>query len=303
MRPLAALLALGVCMAADKPTPASQVIRVPVTTPEPLSAADVSVAVDNQRKGKILRVRTPVDDLLLVTVLDLVGDISLVDPARRALVDQFRDPPAKLTVALMRAQDGLQVMLDPTSEASALEKSIMEMPVVGKAGLLETIETATRVADSVAAKTGVRVALLYLTDSDVRNYRQDFTNPVINSSDSRDLSRRFPEGLVREEISKIKNAMLRSQTPLFVVHLRYSSERLNEAYQSGLLEIANATGGSAVFCRSNAEIPQSIANTLAAIAGQYQLTVQLPPNVHKTVSVSLTSSVAPLSHRTLYVLK
>jgi hypothetical protein len=97
--------------------------------------------------------------------------------------------------------------------------------------------------------------------------------------------------------------MLRSQTPLFVVHLKYSNERLNEAYQSGLLEVANATGGSAVFCRSNAEIPQAIASTVAAIAGQYQLTVQLPPNIPKTVSVNLTSSVAPLSHRTLYVLK
>ena len=246
--------------------------------------------------------RTPSDDLLLITVFDLVGDISVVDPARRAFVEQFRNPSAKLKVALMRAQDGLQVMLDPTSDVEALEKSIMGMPVVGKAGLLETVETAAQVADSVAAKAGVRVAVLYLTDSDVRNYRQDFTNPVINSSDSRDLSRKFPEGLVREEISKIKNAMLRAQTPLFVVHLRYSNERLNEAYQSGLLEVANATGGSAIFCRSNAEIPQAIANTLATIAGQYHVTIQFPANAAKMVNVSLTT-VAPISHRTLYVLK
>jgi hypothetical protein len=247
--------------------------------------------------------RTPNDDLLLITVFDLVGDISVVDPARRALVEQFRNTQAKLKVALMRAQDGLQVMLDPTSDVGALEKSIMEMQVVGKAGLLETVETAAHVADSVAAKAGVRVAVLYLTDSDVRNYRQDFTNPVINSSDSRDLSRRFPEGLVREEISKVKNAMLRAQTPLFVVHLRYSNERLNEAYQSGLLEIANATGGSAIFCRSTAEIPQAIANTLATIAGQYHVTIQFPANSAKMVNVTLTSSVAPLSYRTLYVVK
>jgi hypothetical protein len=195
------------------------------------------------------------------------------------------------------------VMLDPTSDAVALEKSIMEMPVVGKPGLLETIETAAHLADAIGGKTDVRIAVLYVTDSDVRNYRQDFTNPVINSSDSRDLSRRFPEGLVREEISKIKDALLRSQTPLFVVHLRYSNERLNEAYQSGVLDLATVTGGSAIFCRSNAEIPQAIANAVATIASQYVVTVQLPPDLPKMVNLSLASEAAPLLHRTLYVLK
>jgi hypothetical protein len=301
MRLLLVVCAAFVCLAADKPSPL-RTIRVPVSAQAPLTLTDLKATVDNRGKARVLRLRTPQDDLLLITVLDLVGDIALVDPARRALVGQFRNPPAKLQVALMRAQDGLQVMLDPTSDVTALENSIMDMPVVGKAGLLETVETAAHLADSIGIKAAVRVAVMYLTDSDVRNYRRDFTNPVINSSDSRDLSRRFPEGLVREHISKIKDAMLRSQTPLFIVHLRYSNERLNEAYQSGLIELANVTGGSAVFCRSNAEIEPAIANMLADIAGQYHVTLQLPADTPRRVNVSLTSEVAPLAHRTQYVL-
>jgi hypothetical protein len=302
MRALLALLSVSLCAAAETTAP-PRLIRVPVAASEPLNAGDITASVDTETTARIIRVRTPKDDLLLIVVLDVVGDLSVVDPARRALLEQFRDRAAKLKVALMRAQDGLNVMLDPTSDVPALEKSMMEMPVAGKAGFLETVETATHVADAIGAKTGVRVALLYITDSDVRNYRQDFTNPVINSSDSRDLSRRFPEGLVREEISKIKDALLRSQAPLFVVHLRYSNERLNEAYQSGVLDLANVTGGSAVFCRSNAEIPQAIAGMLATIAAQYHVTVQLPSNAPKMVNLSLTSEGAPLSHRTLYVFK
>src|SRR5688572_12494856 len=135
MHLLLVLLAAGVCAAAEKSAPPGT-IRVPVTAPEPLKATDISATVDSQAKARVLRMRTPKDDLLLVVVLDLVGDISLVDPARHALIEQFRNPPAKLQVALMRAQDGLQVMLDPTSDVQALEKSIMAMPVVGKAGLL-----------------------------------------------------------------------------------------------------------------------------------------------------------------------
>jgi hypothetical protein len=177
------------------------------------------------------------------------------------------------------------------------------MPVAGRAGLLESVETAAMLSDSISNKTGVRVAVLYLTDSDVRNYREDFTNPVINSSDSRDLSRRFPEGLVREKISKIKQSLLGYQSPVFVVHLRYASERLNEAYQSGLLDLATVTGGAAIFCRSSAEIPQSIARMLADIASQYQVTVQLPAKVPRMLNLTMSSEERSLLYRSLFVMR
>lgn len=284
------------------------VIRVPfsVELPDgaaPLAASDLTVLIEDETKAQVVRVRSPQDDLLLIVVLDLVGDLALVDPARRSLVENFGKLPPKTQVALMRAQDGLQVMRDPTSDGDVLTKNVMEMPVSGRAGLLETIETAVQLADAISGKTGVRVGVLYVTDSDVRNYREDFTNPVINSSDSRDLSRRFPEGLVREKISKIKEALMGFQAPVSIVHLRYSSERLSEAYQSGLIELATVTGGSAVFCRSSAEIPEAISKTLDTIAAQYQVSVQLPPETPKTFNVNLASGDWPLSYRSLFVLR
>src|SRR5205085_12277780 len=108
------------------------------------------------------------------------------------LAAAFQQLPDNVHITILRAQDGLRVAIDPTADREALENALTDLPINGKSGLLDTIEAAAQLADSVAAKSNVRVAILYVSDSDVRNYREDFTNPVINSSDSRDLSRRFP---------------------------------------------------------------------------------------------------------------
>jgi hypothetical protein len=142
-----------------------------------------------------------------------------------------------------------------------------------------------------------------VTDSQISNYREDFTNPVINSSDSRDLSRRFPEGLIRERISRMNSSLARYQTPIFIVHLLHSRERLDEAYQNGLLQIATLTGGVAQFCRSAAEIPDAIAQAARAIASQYRVHVQLPPKASHTVSLTLSSGDRPLTYRTRFLVR
>jgi hypothetical protein len=203
----------------------------------------------------------------------------------------------------MRAQDGLRVLHDPTADREALESAMQAMPVTGKAGLIDTLETAVGLGDAISAKSDVRVAVLYVSDSDVRNYREDFTNPVINSSDSRDLSRRFPEGLIRERISKLSDRLARYQTPVFIVHLRYSSERLNEAYQSGLLQIASDTGGAAIFCRSSADVKGAIERTLTAARSQHSIIVELPPKAPKTVNLTLSSGDRSLNYRSRFVLR
>lgn len=299
------MLVVSAVFGADSPP---RLLRVPLTAEVAesgawLNAGDFTAEISGAGKGQVVRARTPADDLLLMVVLDVVGDLSLVDRARHTLAEVFKQLPPAVQVALFRAQDGLSVMLDPTADREALEKVLLAWPVNGKAGLLDTIEAAAGLADAIGVKSTVRIAVLYVTDSNVRNYREDFTNPVINSSDSRDLSRRFPEGLVREKISKIKNRLLRSQVPISIVHLAYSSERLNEAYQSGLLELANVTGGGAAFCRSASEIPDAVAREIAHIAGQYQLFVQLPAKTPKSVTLTLESGDRSLSYRSTYVLR
>ena len=54
---------------------------------------------------------------------------------------------------------------------------------------------------------GAERLVCVVTDSDVNNYREDFTNPTINWSDSGDISRRFRDGLVRERVSKLDAAL------------------------------------------------------------------------------------------------
>jgi hypothetical protein len=302
-------MAVVIAPAADPVKPAQKsspqrTLRVPLSsTAEAIGPEDLKAILDNGKRARVLRLRTAKDDLLLLAVLDLVGDLSLVDAARNSLIEQIKALPKKTWVALLRAQNGLQVILDPTSDRDALEAAIRGMPIAGKAGLLDTVETAARLADSIGGKSALRVAVLYITDSDVRNYREDFTNPVINSSDSRDLSRRFPEGLIRERIARSTETVGRSQTPVFIVHLSYSSERLNQAYQSGLMKLASETGGAAVFCRSQAEIPDMIAQTVASIQTMQQAWVQLPPKPPAMVNLTVEANGRSVGQRSRFLLK
>ena len=302
MRPLAVavyLLVASVLIAAD--------VRVPVTvaTEEALKPADFDAAVEGAGEANVVRIRTPKDDLLLMLIMDTVGDLAFVEPARRALSQRFAELPPRTHVTLLRAQDGLRVVTDPTLDAEILTQSLAAMPIAGKSALLDTIENASKLADAVALKSNVRVAILYVTDSDVRNYREDFTNPVINSSDSRDLSRRFPEGLIRERIARLSTTLTAFQTPVFIVHVRAapSGSRLDEAYQTGLMQLATVTGGEARLCRSSAEIPEAIAQTLGTIAAQYRVHIQLPPKARKPVVVTLRSGDRQLNYRKSFVVR
>jgi len=302
-----ALLLVTVLAAAASDNPLQRFLRVPVNVTGPQIAAvtppDFSVALPGSREASVVAVHSPVDDLMILVVMDTTGDLALVGPARTALAEAIRDAPKRTWAGLLRAQDGLHIILDPTNDRDSFEKSLMTMPVSGKAGLLDTVETAVALGDSIAAKSDIRVAVLYITDSDVRNYREDFTNPVINSSDSRDLSRRFPEGLVREKLSRLTESVSRNQTPVFMVHLLYSAERLNEAYQSGLMQLASATGGTALFCRSQSDVADAVARTVSALESQYTLVVQLPQKTPKIVTLTLGSENLNFTYRSRFLLR
>jgi hypothetical protein len=245
----------------------------------------------------------PEDDLVLLIALDLAGDLSLADPARRALIEGLRKLPSNAYAGLLRAQDGLRVLADPGPDREPAIAAIESLTVSGRAGLLDTVPTAMRLGDSILRKANVRVALFYLTDSNIANYREDFTNPVVNSSDSRDLSRRFSEGLVKEKISQLQAGLARSQTPLFIVHLDYRNDRLNEAYQTGLLALATATGGTAEFCRTVVDIPAAIEKTLDSIVSHYSIEVELSGKPAKQTAVQLGTQAGGLRHRTRFQLR
>jgi hypothetical protein len=302
------MLALGWSVWAAPPVKtAVRTIKVPVWADSqngaPFTAKDMTATLDGH-PARVVAVEDPSDGLMLLVVLDLAGDLSLAEPAKEDLAAEIEKLPPRVFVAVMRAQDGPKVLADPGVDRAPALTAIRDLPVSGKAGLLDTIETVTRLADSILVKTAVRVAVLYLTDSDVENYREDFTNPVINSSDTHDLSRRFPEALIQDKISKLMTVLDTRQAPVFVVHLRFRGDRLGEAYQNGLKQLAEVTGGSAIFCRSSEEIADAIHRAVATITASYSVTLALPERPLKNVQVQLDAGGNwTLGYRARFVLK
>jgi hypothetical protein len=300
VRPLGLLLPF-LLLGAAPPTANVKTIHVPLWVAtggdSELTAANVNAKLEG-RPATVRSLLGPDDPLLLLIVTDMVGDVSAIAPAKLALMGAVRQLPAAARAVILRAQDGLNVVLDPTADREPLAAAIEAMTISGNAGMLNTVETIARIADGILRKSAVRVAVLYVTDSDIRNYREDYTNPVINYSDPHDMSRRFPEGLIREKISKLDGVLERLEAPLFVVHLDYRSETLNEAYQVGLKQLAATTGGASSFCRSNAEIPGAIDGMFRTILSHYRLDLQLPARYPKIVKVELSSDGRNLSYRT-----
>ena len=271
-------------------------LHVPLWTETSIGDGSELKASLNGEPAKVVGVLGPEDPMVLLLVLDLVGDLSQVAPAQRAIIEILESLPRHVFVGVMRAQDGFRVLADPSDDREKAASAVQTLAVSGRAALLDTIEMAAALGDAMLSAAEVRTAVLYVTDSDVHNYREDFTNPVVNRSDSRDLSRRFPQGLIREKIAKLNNSLVRTQTPVFIVHLNYRSDTLNEAYQTGLMELAATTGGRAEFCRTIADIPKTIRSVWQSAINSWRAVLQLPEKVERQSLVSLTGN-GVIQHR------
>jgi hypothetical protein len=291
----ASLLSAAVGLAADA-------IQVPVWSPDgaALSAQSLAAAVDGA-PAEVLNVHSPTDDLMLLVVLDLTEDLAAVEQARAALLSRIGTLAPNQYVAVFSAQNGLRVLAEPTGDRTAAASAIRSQQVGGRAGLLETIERSAQIGSSIIQKSGVRLAVLYLTDSNVNNYREALDNPTINKRDGGDVSRRA-DSLVRERIARMTASLARTQAPVFISHLSYRNDALNVAYQTGLIALAAATGGTTTVARSVAEIPDAINATLDHILGHYSVTlaVAIPG---KKVAVTLEDQAGgSLDYRSSFVL-
>ncbi|MDR3699664.1 MAG: hypothetical protein P4L56_08530 [Candidatus Sulfopaludibacter sp.] len=254
-----------------------------------LGATSKFEATLNGKPAEVSAQLGPASDQMILVVMDVTGDPSLVDPAREALISEISKLPRNAWVGLLRAQDGLHVLADPAADRGKAIAGIRDLPNSGNPGLLETVQPALTLADALVQKSPVRVSVLYVTDGNIYRYREDYTNPVINQSDPHDLSRRFPEALIEEKISKLLDATAALQAPLFVIHLHNRTDRLNRAYQNGLQTLAEATGGRTELCRSVAEIPEAISATFARMSSEWRLTLRVPPKVHGLAQVRLSA--------------
>ena len=252
----------------------------------------------NDRKAPVRAVLGPADNLIVLAVTDLTGDLTRVEALRAALPEVLAKLGPRHYVGVLSAQDGLNALLDPTPDRQAVIERVQNLAVGGKSGLLDTIEAAAAVADGMLRKAAVRVAVLYLTDSGIANYRTDYTNPVINTSDRTDLSRRFPDRLIHERIEQLSRALETCQAPIFILHLGDRSGPLEESYQNGLKKLAEETAGEAVFCRTPAEVGAALENLLARIRNVYVLSLEAPAKGKRSLRVRLSAAgVERLSYR------
>lgn len=290
------LLTSVLALAGNNSKPGSPVrLRVPVLMADAevpvLRASDLQGTV-NGNPAKVISIARPQDDLILLVVLDLAGDLTLAQSATSSFLDELDKLPRNVFVGLLRAQDSLRVLEDPGKDRARIRKLVEGLPVTGRAGLLSSVETVASIGSAMLARSPVRVAILYLTDSEVTNYREDFTNPVINSSDAGDLSRRFPEVLIQEKIAKVDANLASTAAPVFVVHTTWRNDRLNTAYLDGLQQLAATTGGTAVVCRSLAEIPAAVQDTLRTIRNHYVVTLESQRTAGKAAEVNLETAEA-----------
>jgi len=292
-------LLVGVSMAQDRDEKkAAPVIKFPVWVEknggnywQEGKRQGFKVFVDD-REAALKSFQGPNNSTIVLVIFDTVADLARVDLARQALIDRVEKLERNYWVGLLRAQDGLRVLHEPTGDRDSISEKIRQVQVQGRAGLLDTLEPASSLATGILQKAGVRLAILYITDSGIANYRADYLNPVINSSDSGDLSRRFSDRAVQERMSRMVDLVTPFRIPIFILHLEYRTDTLNLAYQSGLERIAAATGGSTIICRTNDEIAPGLEKLLARIRSSYFLGIEKPEAAKPLVRLRVEASDA-----------
>jgi len=252
-------------------------------------AAPKFAAMLNGKSAAVTAQLGPGSDQIILAVLDLTGDLELANAARQALREQVLKLPPNAWVGLLRDPDGLHVMADPSPDRKPLLEAVANLTIIGKPGLFETVIPALTLADGVMRKSPVRVSVLYITDSNIYSYREDYTNPVINESDYHDLSRVFPDALIQDKTSKLAAAASGLEAPLFIVHTSYRGDTLNKSYQNGLLRLAEATGGKGQLCVSVGEIPDAIAAAFARICNSWRVTLEVPAKFHSNAQIRLAA--------------
>lgn len=251
-------------------------------------------------EAKVTNGRFEDSPLFLFVAIDFSADLILTESAKEALATALRTARPEVLAALLRIPEQPMVIVDPTTNREQVIESMKALPMSGRAGLFEMVEVIAGVTSPLVREHPVRAAVLFVTDSEISNYREDYTNPVINRSDARDLSRRFPDALIREKVSTLTNNLQRSSVPIFVVHLNYRNDPLNEAYQTGLRRLAESTGGRSVFCRSIAEIPVAIGDMVNAIQAMGMLEVEMPAIVSGSFTLTLESAMGAVQHRSQF---
>lgn len=261
---LALLASLAMNLAAKKDHNASASFRLPVwiqTNGNPLRR-ELSANEFQINQGKLLieptSLQGPKSPTMLFVAMDAVGDVANITEARAAIIHEIHELGSQYWVGLISANDQIKVIQEPTPSRDLFSQKIEELTQIGKAGLLDTLLPVADLASSVLLKSDVRVAVIFITDSDIGNYKTDYLNAPVNASDSRDLSRRFAGRALQEKITRMSKAISKFQVPILIVHIAPGQDPLNRAYQNGLKQLAEIGGGKCLLTKSIGDIALTI---------------------------------------------
>lgn len=263
---LVAVLALLVAPVAN-----SEVFKTPVWHDKPAGNYEVTL---NGSPVTVQSIQTRDEHLILLLVLDTVNHPDRADAAREAVLAKLTELGPKYYAGVLTAQDGLVVQQDPIRGRKKLRDLLDSLVVRGVPGLLDVVVQASQLADQTLQAADVRLAVLFLTDGEIEDYRGDYTIPVVNPSDRSDLSRRFRSEFILERVRSIVDSLESAQAPLFFLHLARQYDDLNEVYQNGISEFAQVTGGKALFARGLQEIPAMVGRLIDEIAAHSVLRLQ-----------------------------
>jgi len=230
---------------------------------------------DGRAPLKITSFQPPESPTLLFVAFDTVGEITDINQVRLALRQELAKLGAQYWVGLISAQERIEVLQDPTPDRSAVLNDIETLAQIGKAGLLESIIPIADFTTQILLRSNVRVAVIFVTDSDIGNYRIDYLNPPVNASDSRDLSRRFAGRALQEKISRMLSTLVKFQAPIFIVHIDPGRDPLNRTYQNGLKQFAEAVGGQLFLSKTVADIPTVVEEAFRWVQSFYLLGIDV----------------------------
>jgi hypothetical protein len=242
-----------------------------------LDSGDVSVSSGNSRLP-LLGVLGPSAPTILFVVFDLTSSTTAALDMKPALQREIDALPYNYWVGLMNTSDGLRILQDPTQMRTVLDWQIEGVYPMGRPGLLDSLVEIERIATSVMARGGVRVAVLCITDSDVRNYPNNYQDQTVNGSDTHDVSRRFPGRDLQSKILHLKQQLMRDQAPLFVVHTVDREDALNREYRNGLQQFCESLGGGVWFARAFPEITPDLEAAFGRVRQFHLVTVTAPPS-------------------------
>ena len=165
----------------------------------------------------------PDSPILIVLALDTTGNLTWIDTLRDELAKFVAQLPPNVQLMVVTINDGIRIVQNNTSDPHLLTQAIRNYDITGRPGFLENVESLEEKSDRIFERFPMRVATLYVTDSDIYGYR-----------------RRFSSSDFTTEVERIKTRLQGFYAPIYVLRLP------SELAQAQVLRGSTAADGSPI---------------------------------------------------------